>query len=173
MYVWWFQVIKPRLAQLVKNLPAVQETWVWSLGWEDSLEKEMAIHSSILAWRIPQTEEPSRLQSMGSQESDTTQWLTLQSIGKRLSVPQVWGARASGFVGIYCVCKQPRILPPTLDESEVLVAQSCLTVCYSMDCSLPGFSVHEIFQAVVLEWIAISFSRGSSWPRIEPRSPAL
>ena len=59
-------------AQSVKNLPAVQKTWVQSLGWEDPLEKEMATHSSILAWRIPWTEEPGRLQSMGSQESDTT-----------------------------------------------------------------------------------------------------
>ena len=59
-------------AQSVKNLPAVQKTWVRSLGWEDPLEKEMATHSSILAWRIPWTEEPGRLQSMGSQESDTT-----------------------------------------------------------------------------------------------------
>ena len=56
------------LAQLVKNLPAIQETQVHSLGWEDPLEKEMATHSSILAWRIPWTEEPGGLQSMGSQE---------------------------------------------------------------------------------------------------------
>ena len=60
------------IAQLVKNLPAKQETRVQSLGQEDPLEKEMATHSSILAWRIPWTEEPSRLQSMGSQESDMT-----------------------------------------------------------------------------------------------------
>ena len=60
------------VAQSVKSLPAVQETWVQSLGWEDSLEKEMATHSSILAWKIPWTEEPGGLQSMGSQESDTT-----------------------------------------------------------------------------------------------------
>ena len=53
--------------QTMKNLPAMQETWVWSLGWEDPLEKEMATHSSILAWRIPWTEEPSSLQSTGSQ----------------------------------------------------------------------------------------------------------
>ena len=52
---------------MVKNLPAMQETQVWSLGDEDPLEKEMATHSSILAWRIPCTEEPGRLQSMGSQ----------------------------------------------------------------------------------------------------------
>ena len=63
------------MAQLVKNLPAVQKTRVRFLGWEDPLEKEMATYSSILAWRISQIEEPGRLQSMGSQESDTIQQL--------------------------------------------------------------------------------------------------
>ena len=53
----------------------MQETWVQFLGQEDPLEKEMATHSSILAWRIPWTEEPGRLQSMGLQESDTTSQL--------------------------------------------------------------------------------------------------
>ena len=52
---------------VVKNLPPMQETWVRSLGQEDPLEKEMATHSSILAWEIPWTEDPGRLQSMGSQ----------------------------------------------------------------------------------------------------------
>ena len=52
---------------MLKNVPAMQETWVRYLAWEDSLEKEMATHSSILAWRIPRTEEPGRLQFMGSQ----------------------------------------------------------------------------------------------------------
>ena len=55
------------MAQRVKNLPAMWETWVQSLGWEDPLEKEMATHTSILAWRILWTVEPGRLQSMGSQ----------------------------------------------------------------------------------------------------------
>ena len=55
------------VAQLVKNLPAVQETQVRSLGWEDPLEKEMATYSSILAWRISWTEEPGGLKSMGLQ----------------------------------------------------------------------------------------------------------
>ena len=55
------------VAQTVKNLPAMQETWVQSLGREDPLEKEMATHSSILAWSIPWTEEPGRLLSMGLQ----------------------------------------------------------------------------------------------------------
>ena len=62
---------------MVKRLPAMQvfETGVRFLGREDPLEKEMAIHSSALAWKIPWTEEPDRLQSMGSQESDTTERL--------------------------------------------------------------------------------------------------
>ena len=55
------------VAQRLKHLPAMWETWVQSLGWEDPLEKEMATHSSILAWRIPWMEEPGGLQSMGSQ----------------------------------------------------------------------------------------------------------
>ena len=55
------------MTQLVKNWPAMLETWVRSLGREDPLEKEMATHSSIVAWRIPWTEDPGRLQSMGSQ----------------------------------------------------------------------------------------------------------
>ena len=68
---WWATVhgvAKTSLvAQMVKCLPAMQETRVRSLGWEDRLEKETATHSSTLAWRIPWREEPGRLQSMGSQ----------------------------------------------------------------------------------------------------------
>ena len=56
-----------QMAQMVKNLPAMWETWIQSLGWEDPLEKGIAIHSSILAYRIPWTEKPCGLQSMGSQ----------------------------------------------------------------------------------------------------------
>ena len=56
------------VAQRVKNLPAMQETWVLEVGQEDPLEKGMATHSSILVWEIPRTEEPGGLQSMGSQK---------------------------------------------------------------------------------------------------------
>ena len=62
-----FSVEASLVAQMKKNLPAMQETWVRSLGWEDLLEKEMATHSSILVWEIPWTEEPGRLQSMKSE----------------------------------------------------------------------------------------------------------
>jgi len=65
------------VAQTVKNVPAMQETQVQSLGQEDPLEKGMANHSGSLAWRIPWTEEPGRLQSRGCQESDMIEQLLL------------------------------------------------------------------------------------------------
>ena len=74
-----FQCVRPfqhrasLVAHVVKNLRAMPETWVRSLGREDSLEKEMATHSSTLAWKIPWKEEPSGLQSMGPKESYTTE----------------------------------------------------------------------------------------------------
>ena len=68
LYIDWASLI----AQSVKNLPAMQKTWVQFLGQKNPLEKEMAIHSSALAWKIPWAEEPGGLQSMGSQESDMT-----------------------------------------------------------------------------------------------------
>ena len=83
--------ISSLVAQTVKNLPARQETQVQSLGWEDALEKGMATHSSILAWRIPWTEEPGGLQSWGCKESDMTEQLTL-------SLSLTWGdAGAAGW----------------------------------------------------------------------------
>ena len=76
------------MTQKVKNLPVLQKIWVWYLGKEDALEKEMANHSSILAWRMPWTEEPGGLQSMGHKELDTTKWLMLLLI---VQLPiQVW-----------------------------------------------------------------------------------
>ena len=66
-------------------------------------------------------------------------------------------------------CRPRRTVPSKPSESESEVAQSCPTLCDPVDCSLSGFSVHGIFQARVLEWIAISFSRGSSRPRNRTR----
>ena len=66
-------------AQIVKNPPTMQETWVWSLGWKDPLEEDKATHSSILAWRISWTEEPGGLQSKGSQRIGHD-WATKHSI---------------------------------------------------------------------------------------------
>ena len=66
-----FQLKTSLVAQMVKNLPAMQETWVRSVGWEDPLEEGMTTHSSILAWEIPWTEDPGRVQSMGVANSRT------------------------------------------------------------------------------------------------------
>ena len=123
----------------------MQETQVLSLGWEDSLEKEMATHSSTLAWKIPQTEEPSRLQSMG-----------LQRVGHNKATKH-----STITVRALLFYTNIRI---TLSESEVKVFQSCLTLCDPMDCT-----VHGILQATVLEWVAFPFSRGSSQPRDKTR----
>ena len=76
------------VAQTIKNLLKMPETWVWSLGWEDPLEKKMATHSSILAWRIPCTEEPGGLQSMGSQRvrhdwETKTYWKRLENSSRK------------------------------------------------------------------------------------------
>ena len=76
------------VAQMVKNLSAMQETWVQTPIWEDPMEKGMVIHSSILVWRIPWMVEPGRLQSMGPKESDMTEGLTLRfmHIGQHLLI---------------------------------------------------------------------------------------
>ena len=102
------------------------QTWVWSLGREDPLEKGMATHYSILAWRIPWTEEPGGVQSMGSHR-----------VGHNR-------AANTNTIPVYTYWSK--------------AAQSCPTLCNHRDCSLPGSSIHGIFQARVLEWVAISFS---------------
>ena len=77
------------VAQLVKNLPTMWETWVQSLGWEDPLEKGTATHSSVFAWRIPRTEEPGRLPVQGVTESDMTEWLSLHFNPYYLHTPKI------------------------------------------------------------------------------------
>ena len=72
LFIYAFSLV----AQSVKSLPAMKEAWVQHLGREDPLEEETATHSSVLAWRIPWTEEPGKLQSMGSRQSDTTERLS-------------------------------------------------------------------------------------------------
>ena len=79
--MWMLEMKRSPVAQRLKRLPVMRETWVRSLGQEDPLEKEMATHSSILAWRIPWTEELGGLQSMGRKESDTTERLSVRYRG--------------------------------------------------------------------------------------------
>ena len=97
----------PLMARLVKSPPAVQETCVPSPGWEDPLEKGMAAYSSILAWRIPRTEEPGRLQSTGSQELNTTGRLTHHRHGA-CHVPH---SRLCALAGSF-VRQLPTVPPP-------------------------------------------------------------
>ena len=81
---WSFSFSNSLVTQTVKPLPAMRETRVRSLGWEDPLEKEMATHSSTLAWKIPWTEEPGRLQSVGSQRV-VHDWATPLSLSNEYS----------------------------------------------------------------------------------------
>ena len=86
---------------MVKNLPAMQKTCVWSLGREDPLEKGMATHSSILTWRIPWTEEPGKLQSMGLQKVSQEQWLSsVQSLSHVQLFATPWTAAHQASLSI-------------------------------------------------------------------------
>ena len=119
------------------------ETGVQSLGQEDPLEKEMATHSSILAWEIPWTEEPGRLQSMGRKS-----WTQLSD-----STTTTYNSNFMLFTSEHVDLYSLKV------KSESEVTQSCPTSSDPIDCSLPGSSVHRIFRARVLEWGAIAFSR--------------
>ena len=103
------------VAQRVKRLPTMWETWVRFLGREDPLEKEMATHSSTLAWKIPWSEKPGRLQSMGSQR-----------------VGHDWATSRHNVIVLQWLC--------CITVYCVIIAQSCLTLC-----NPPGSSVHGIF----------------------------
>ena len=107
----------------------------------------MVTHSSIFAWRILWTEEPGGLQSMGFLRVGHD-WVTFNH-----SVI-LWNARS---------------ILAMKNQVKVKVAQSCLTLCDRIDCSLPGSSVHGILHAKILEWVTISFCRGSSWCRDQTR----
>ena len=127
----------------------MQERQVLTLGQENPLEEEeMATCPSILAGKIPRTEESGGLWFMG-----------LQRVGHEWACMYAWiYSYAFIFHGNGNITFRW-----SLKWSEV--SQSCPTLCDPMDCSLSGSSVHGIFQARVLEWIAISFPRGSSWSR--------
>ena len=126
-YPWVWLWATSHVAQLVKKPPAMQETWVWSLGWEDSLEKGTATHSSILDWRIPRTEEPGRLQSIESTKSQTrlsnfdftqyVQELERNSPGvwkfmawenkEPAETGRAWACLAHGHLSVNCLLKWP------------------------------------------------------------------
>ena len=111
----WPRVSQPwhwasMVAQMVKSLPVMQETQLWSLDWEDPLEKWMATHSSILAGRTPWTEEPDGLQSMGI--TNMTEWLTLS-----LSTLPLWMFGDGQFLVVEAVLGIERCLAASLDST--------------------------------------------------------
>ena len=111
------------VAQTVKNLPAMQETLVWSLGWEDAMEKRMATHSSILAWRIPQTEEPAGLQSIWVQ-SVRADWMTNTFLQSCHQLP----ITSSRKFEIVCYALSG---PPPASLAFTLTANS-LSICFAL-----------------------------------------
>ena len=140
-------------AQTVKRLPAMREARVWFLGREDPLEKEMAIHSSTLAWKIPWTEEPDRLQSMGSQRVGfdwATSLYIVFGFGKGIIGFLKWVGKFSCPVFIFWKslwwCS---------------VTKSCLTFCDPVNCSMPDSSVlHYLleFAQIHVHWARDSIS---------------
>ena len=175
------------MAQRVKRLPAMLETRVRSLGWEDPLKKEMATHSSILTWKIPWIEEPGRLQSMGSQRvwHDWATSLTLKS----KNIPHHH----------HCPAKQAKKLSKTYDEIDLKYHLFSLNTCIQFSQGIIfnqlwfGGLVANSCPALETSWtvarqapLSMGFPRQEYWSGlpfpspgdlpnsgIEPRSPAL
>ena len=148
-----------------------QKAWVWSLGWEDPLEKGMAKHSSILARTIPWTEEPGRLQSMGSQRV-RHDWATEQ---EKVQKPQREGKRVRrDWRDEVCQGAQQGTLRSRTRRriwDEMLRKLLCCSMRSESESdsvvshSLRPHSVHGILQARIVEWVSFPFSRGTSQPR--------
>ena len=137
------------VAQLVNNLPAIWETWVWSLGWEVPLEKGKATHSSILSWKIPWT---------------IGRWGGISELCTDKCLRNILNFFLRALSGSnYCWGTPNTDLPLWFSggwSQFRSVAQSCLTLCHRMD-----YTVHGFLQARILECVAFPFSQGSSQPR--------
>ena len=164
MHTLWASLV----AQLVKNLPSIWETWVRSLGPEDALEKGTATHSSILAWRIPRTEEPVWVASPPSNNILPLLLLQFHFTYLHLTGFPCGSAVKESACNVGDLDSIPG-LGRSPGESESKVTQSCPTLWDPMDCSLPSSSIHAIFQEGELEWVVIFFSRGSSPPKGQTR----
>ena len=143
------------MAQAVKHLPEMWETWVRSLGWEDPLEKEMATHSSTLAWKIPCMEEPGRLQSMGLQRVGHYWATSLTSISMLLS-PWIF----QGSFLLYCVTSdfchyQELYLHASLSfKHPTFKGTAFLFLSHKqLDCNF--FRTYYIWKSIDSNWICI------------------
>ena len=147
------------------------ETWVRYLGWEDPLKKEMVTHSSTLAWRIPWTEKPGRLQSTGSQRVghnwatslDWTglHWVLACLLCSHLSLQLEFNLGETYFIWIFRTLDRQQWEMNAATAAKLL--QSCPTLCDPRDGSPPGTPVPGVLQARTLEWVAISFSNEWKW----------
>ena len=121
---------------MVKHLPAMRETQVQPLGWEDALEKEMETHSSTVAWKIPWMEEAGRLQSMGHKESNTADQLHFHFYFSS-QARSTLNFKKIQFELSFCHCSRSSFIQFSS------VAQSCPTLCDPMNLSTPGPPVHH------------------------------
>ena len=154
------------LAQMVKHLPAMRETWVWSLGREDPLEKEMATHSSTLAWKIPWMEEPGRLQSMGLQRVGHD-WATSLFFHCSLGLPRWLSGKESA-----CQCRRSEFNPwvrKILWRRKWQPTQVYLPEKFHGQRSLEDYSLWSWKQYDTIEWLSIHrhyFSEMKQLPKL-------
>ena len=136
-----------------------------------ALEKEMATHSSVLAWRIPGMGEPGALPSMGSHRvghdwSDLAAENTYNLNNVKIIIFLIYVPNVELGDGLQSLLGNQTSVHINVDSGWWRFSHSVMSdSCDPMDCSLPGSSVHGIFQARILEWVAISFSKRSPWPR--------
>ena len=124
------------VAQTVKRLPTTRETWVWSLGWEDLPEKEMATHSSIRSWKIPWLEEPGRLQSMGVQRVGhnwaTFTLFTPQEKAVSSNLPSCTAGMGQCLLSDHLLCDSQKclclVLSPWTTSSHFIMRYSLCTI---------------------------------------------
>ena len=148
--------------QLCRNLPRwlitclpMQETWVWSLGWEDPLEKEMATHSSIPAWKIPWTQEPCGLQSLGSQSQTRLKRLSMKKI-------QEVGAEYKNFSFIYYITAHKSLQNQCMLSYHLFVFCSLFFFSWISMCNLSkwnNLSLYTLELSIILLMLLIFSNR--------------
>ena len=142
------------MAQRLKGLPAMQETWVWSLGWEDTLEKEMATHSSILAWRIPWMEEPGGLQSTGLQRVRRDFIFTFLSLSYHFT-------RLHIYALIYDICFSLSDLLHSFSSSAKSGFQTLSIFCFQKNSNLK-LRTHSLFSDFTGTFL---YRKECHWPK--------
>ena len=154
-----FRTLDFPVAQMVKNLPAVQEMWFWSLGHEDPLEKGIMTPSSILAWRISRTEVPGRLQQL----------ILLLLLGCHRDKTGLWSLYPREHL-----CFLLAYFRVELSVQFSSVTQFCLTLCNPMDCRMPGLLVHHQLPELTQTQVDyVSDASHLSHPLSSPSSPAF